>query len=282
MGGRIVNRHTWREVRRQLRESGAAGLVAVMLVALSTAWGGGLWLVHRWLAQELLADTGAAKVVATGRTEEGVAAARSALLDRFPGITAELLAPRGVQEQLGRWFPELSPMLLSLPDSSFPTLLNVTVSASQEESVVTLLRTQQGISLVESSRTWQRHVAEVSRRFMWIGSVAAFVLLGGCCVVVLLVIRLLVLSHADEISIMRLIGAHEGAIRLPYVVCGSMLGIVGGLLGLTLLVAVVLQLRAIIPAVGLAVRLAVTLPLAGCVVGVLGATLGLAALPEEP
>jgi hypothetical protein len=33
-----VNRHSWREVKRQLRESGPAGLVAIVLVMVASAW----------------------------------------------------------------------------------------------------------------------------------------------------------------------------------------------------------------------------------------------------
>ena len=41
-----MNRHAWREIRRQLKESGAAGFVAVVLVAVASAWGGVLWTAH--------------------------------------------------------------------------------------------------------------------------------------------------------------------------------------------------------------------------------------------
>jgi cell division protein FtsX len=115
-----------------------------------------------------------------------------------------------------------------------------------------------------------------------VGFALAAALLLGCCVVVLLVIRLLVLAHADEIAIMRLIGAHDRDIRLPYLACGFCLGAVGGVLGACAVLALSLWAAPVLPALRLAPGLLPVLPLTGGVAGTLGAVLGLAALPAEP
>jgi cell division protein FtsX len=112
--------------------------------------------------------------------------------------------------------------------------------------------------------------------------VLALTLLIGCCAVVLLVVRLLVLNHADEIAIMRLIGAHERDIRRPYLVCGSLLGLGGGVLGAGLLLGLQVTLRTVLPALSVDPSLLAALPLAGGAAAVVGAALGLASLPAEP
>ena len=96
---------------------------------------------------------------------------------------------------------------------------------------------------------------------MTLGFVLAAALLGGCLVVVLLVVRLLVLDHADEIAIMRLIGARERDIRLPYVVLGLVLGTTGSLLGVLALLGLDLALKASFPALALGTELLIVLPL---------------------
>jgi cell division protein FtsX len=282
MERRSVNRHTRHELRRQLKESGGVGLVAVLLVAVSTTLGGGLMTARTWLEREVLSQGRDATIVAALRSAEEAAGLEAAFSSAFPAVSATVLAPRAVQEQLGSWFPELAAMLAGLPEASFPPLLQAVSDAEAEEGVARWLAARTEVTVVQSSRTWQRQVGELFGKLAWLGSLATLILLSGCCVVVLLVIRLLVLSHADEIAIMRLIGAHEAAIRKPYLACGATLGAAGGVIGGLLLAAMVLAVKPILPSLELAVRPLLLLPVTGGLVGLVGATIGLASLPQEP
>jgi cell division protein FtsX len=277
-----VNRHSWREVRRQLRESGPAGFVAIILVMVASAWGGVLWTVRAWVNSELLATDRPTTVVAVARGTADAAALRDLFHTRFPGLATVSLAPRKVQEELARWFPELSTVLLTLDERSFPPILQVEVAPGQEQAVTAFLQARPEVTMVESSRGWQARLHEAVSRFFVAGFVLAFTLLAGCCIVVLLVVRLLVLNHADEIAIMRLIGAHEGEIRRPYLISGSLLGFAGGLLGAGLLVGLQLTLRAALPTLAVENWLLAALPPAGGLAAAAGAALGLASLPKEP
>lgn len=278
-----MNRHTTRELRRQLKESGGVGLVAVLLVAVSTTWGGGVLAARKWLKQEILAHGRDASVVAALRSAESAEALRTAFVAAFPDVPESLLPPRAVQQQLGQWFPDLASMLNGLPEASFPPLLQARPPASKEARVGAWLAARGEVTVVESSRTWQQQVGEISGKLVWLASLSTVVLLSGCCVVVLLVIRLLVLSHEDEIAIMRLIGAHEGAIRLPYLASGVTFGVVGGAVGSALLEVMSLLVRPVLPTVaGLSLGPLLILPLAGGLVGLVGAAIGLASLPTEP
>jgi cell division protein FtsX len=277
-----VTRHSWREVKRQLRESGPAGLVAVVLVMVASAWGGVLWTVHQWVKTELLTGDRQTTVVAVARSEGEAATLREAFQARFPGITSVSLTPRKVQEQLAGWFPELSTVLLTLDERSFPPILQADVAPEQEEGVASFLRSRPEVTLVESSRGWQARLEQAVSRVFFTGFVLALTLLIGCGAVVLLVVRLLVLNHADEIAIMRLIGAHERDIRRPYLVCGSMLGAAGGVLGVGLLVGLGLAVRTALPTLTVEHWLLVALPPAGGLTAAAGAAFGLASLPREP
>jgi cell division protein FtsX len=277
-----VNRHSWREVRRQLREAGPAGLVAVVLVMVASAWGGALWSVREWVRSELLARDRQTTVVAVARGQADAATLREAFLHRFPALATVSLTPRRVQEELAAWFPELSTVLLTLDERSFPPIVQVEVPPDQEAAVASFLQARPEVTLVESSRGWQARLEQAVSRLFFAGSVLALTLLIGCCFVVLLVVRLLVLNHADEIAIMRLIGAHEGDIRRPYLVCGSLLGLTGGVMGAGLLVGLQLTLRTALPTLALGNWVLATLPPAGAVTAAAGAALGLASLPAEP
>lgn len=277
-----MNRHFWREVKRQVRESGPAGLVAVVLVMVASAWGGVLWSVREWVRVELLARDRQTTVVAVARSQAEAATLRQALQARFPTIASVSMTPRKVQEELAGWFPELSTVLLTLDESSFPPIIQVEVTPDQEEAVAGFLQSRPDVTLVESSRGWQARLEQAVSRFFFAGFVLALTLLVGCFAVVLLVVRLLVLNHADEIAIMRLIGAHEGDIRRPYLVCGSLLGAVGGVLGAGLLLTLQLALRTALPALAVEGWVLAALPPAGGLTAAAGAALGLASLPREP
>jgi cell division transport system permease protein len=277
-----VNRHSWREVKRQLREAGPAGLVAVVLVTVASAWGGVLWSVREWVRVELLASDRQATVVAVARGPAEAAALSEALHARFPSLATVSLTPREVQEELASWFPELSTLLLTLDERSFPPIVQVEVTPDQEEGVATFLRARPEVSLAESSRGWQARLEQAVSRFLFAGLVLALTLLVGCWAVVLLVVRLLVLNHADEIAIMRLIGAHEGDIRRPYLISASLLGAAGGVLGAVLLLSLQLALRAALPALAINGWVLAALPPAGGLTATAGAALGLASLPREP
>ena len=277
-----MSRHLWREVRRQLVESGAAGLVAVLLVGVATTWGGVLWSLHRFLKAELLAPHRPAPIVAVARTPEAGGKALAELLATFPQVTGELAAAATVREELARWFPELSTVLLGLDEGSFPTLLQLDVPPQQEREAAAWLGTRPEITLVANSRDWESRVQQAASRVAAVGFGLAAALLLGCSVVVLLVIRLLVLAHADEIAIMRLIGAHDRDIRLPYLACGFCLGGLGGVLGAGALFGLSFAVAGAAPGLKLAPGLLAVLPFVGGLAGAIGAVLGLAALPAEP
>jgi cell division protein FtsX len=277
-----VSRHLWREVRRQLVESGAAGLVAVLLVGVATTWGGVLWTLRQYLEVELLAPHRPASIVAVARTPQAAEAVRSQLLAAFPAARGDVAAARTVRDELVQWFPELSTVLLGLDEASFPTLLQLDVPASDEASVAKWLSARPEITLVANSQDWEARVQAAATRIAAVGFALALALLVGCCVVVLLVVRLLVLAHADEIAIMRLIGAHEWDIRMPYLFCGFTLGAVGGVVGGIALVALAMVIAGVAPALRVPPGTVAVMPLIGGLAGVLGAALGLAALPSEP
>jgi cell division transport system permease protein len=207
---------------------------------------------------------------------------RDAIQARVPGARIAALTPRKVQEELAGWFPELATVLLTLDERSFPPILEIEVSAAQEVSLVPWLQERPEATLVESSRAWQDRLQRTVSQVLIAGSALAVALLVGCGVVVLLVVRLLVLAHADEIAIMRLIGAHEGDIRRPYLLCGSLLGATGGVAGTMILLGLWILFRTVLPSLTVSPWALGALPAGGALAGAVGASIGLAALPSEP
>lgn len=277
-----MNRHGWREVQRQVRESGAPGGVAILMVAVATAWGGLLLTVHRWVERDLLGHRQASTVVAVLH-EPKAASSLAAALEARPGKVRWTLAqPAKVRQELAEWFPELATVLLALDEPSFPALLKVEVDPDAAGALASWLAARREVAVVQSSAQWQARVEQAMGKVIVVGFALASVLLAGCFLVVLLVVRLLVLDHADEIAIMRLIGARESDIRLPYVALGLVLGCTGGLLGVLTLAILKMSLQSILPALTPEAYVLVAMPLAGAAAGAGGAALGLLAIPHEP
>lgn len=277
-----MNRHAWREVQRQVRESGAPGGVAILMVAVATAWGGLLLTIHRWVEHDLLGRHQSATVVAVLHDGRAAGALSAALQARSGKLRWSVSEPRQVQQELAAWFPELATVLLALDEPSFPTLLKVEANATDSASVATWLSSRREVAVVQSSVQWQARLEQALRRVVVVGFVIASVLLGGCFLVVLLVVRLMVLDHADEIAIMRLIGARERDIRLPYVALGLVLGCTGGLIGVLALSVLEATLRSTLPAMAPGFGVLVAMPIVGAAAGAGGAALGLLAIPHEP
>lgn len=277
-----MNRHGWREVQRQVRESGAPGGVAILMVAVATAWGGLLLTVHRWVERDLLGHRQASTVVAVLREPRAATSLAAALEGRTGKLRWVLAQPAQVRQELAEWFPELATVLLALDEPSFPALLKVEVDPDGAGELASWLAARREVAVVQSSAQWQARVEQALGKVIIVGFALASVLLAGCFLVVLLVVRLLVLDHADEIAIMRLIGARERDIRLPYVALGLVLGCTGGLLGVLTLAILKMSLQSILPALTPEAYVLVAMPLAGAAAGAGGAALGLLAIPHEP
>ena len=91
----------------------------------------------------------------------------------------------------------------------------------------------------ELGQAWRK----VSRYVMWPSITFLTLVLG---LVVGNTIRLSMLAKANEVEILRLVGAHTWYIRLPLVVSGGAIGLVGGVLALLLLSFVHLQIRSVL------------------------------------
>lgn len=277
-----MNRHAMHEVRRQLRESGAAGLVAVLLVTFATLLAGVLWSARQWVTSQLLPAQRPSTIVAVVQPPDAAAAVWEALHAALPEVRGGPVDPAGVRDELSQWFPEFAGLFAGLAESSFPTLLDLTVPPGRDGAVGAWLKGRREVLVYESSRRWQERLDRAVRRVLWAGFIVASVLLVGCGALVLLVVRLLVLDHADEIAIMRLIGAYESEIRLPYLVLGTLLGLIGGVIGAGLLAAGTLYAQHVVPGVHPDLALLVLLPFVGGSAACSGAVLGLVSLPAEP
>jgi cell division protein FtsX len=78
----------------------------------------------------------------------------------------------------------------------------------------------------------QQSLGRVADRLAWAMTALSAVLLAGAVVLAAIWVHVELYRHADEITIMRLVGATEGSIRGPFLVAVTIPGLAAGLLSI--------------------------------------------------
>jgi cell division transport system permease protein len=181
-----------------------------------------------------------------------------------------------------------SDSLHALDDNPLPFVLEVQpqdgITADAAARLADDLRGMQGVDAVQDSGTWRQRLDAL----LGVGDRAVLILAGLFALAVLLVVgntvRVDITSRAEEIGVLKLIGASRAFVRRPYLYAGIWYGLFGGILavGLTLLIEFALvepvehlsqvyegKLRV----VGLPPWLLLAVPVAAALLGWLGARL---------
>lgn len=131
-----------------------------------------------------------------------------------------------LEERLQVWFPYLEDLLDGEQAIELPTLIEV--AAGNPEEVAALVEGPAVIAVGPTSSI-DRVLGLTARRMTWLLGGISTVLLASAFLLAATWIHLEVYRHADEITIMRLVGATETAIRGPFVVAALVPGICAGL-----------------------------------------------------
>jgi cell division transport system permease protein len=194
-----------------------------------------------------------------------------------------------VLERFRKSYPDLGAALADLKQAPFPATEEVFLKPGAESAAVGVAAAAQrlpGVETSESEEGFDRRFREAIRLVRGAG-----VFLGGLLTVAAILsvasaIRLALDLHRDEIEIMRLMGATEGAVRAPFWLYGAGEGLAGGaaalgLLVLTYLTAIRLLARHPHPVLSifwtsfLDWRFAAALPVIGMIAGFAGSVLSL-------
>lgn len=131
-----------------------------------------------------------------------------------------------LEERLQVWFPYLEDLLVGEHAIELPTLVEVEAGDPEEVSVLT---EGQAVIAVGPTSSVDRVLGLMARTMtLLLGGISA-VLLVAAFLLAATWIHLEVYRHSDEITIMRLVGATESAIRSPFVVAALIPGICAGL-----------------------------------------------------
>ncbi len=137
-------------------------------------------------------------------------------------------------------FPDLEEILKNLSSNPFPASFEATLrkEAFMSEEVLAFIRQIQrlaGVGDVQFNRDWVEKMQSLSRLAKAVGFFLGGILVLASFFIISNVIRLNVFARKNEIEILRLVGATNTFIRLPFLFEGLTLGILGSALSLALL-----------------------------------------------
>ncbi|MBN2408390.1 MAG: FtsX-like permease family protein [Candidatus Aminicenantes bacterium] len=143
-------------------------------------------------------------------------------------------------ERFQESFPELREILKSLGANPFPPSFEVTLhkKAFMSNEIIGFIediKNTKGVEDVQLNRDWVEKMQSLSRLARAIGFFLGGILILASFFIISNVIRLNVFARQGEIEILRFVGATNTFIRLPFLLEGITLGVLGSALSLGLL-----------------------------------------------
>ena len=131
-------------------------------------------------------------------------------------------------------------LLADLKENPLPDAFEIQLTASSRtagdiERLAGQLKRLKGVADVEYGQQWLGRFSQLMDLFRLAGYVMGTVFILAATFIVANTIRLVLYARKEEIDIMRLVGAEDGFIRMPFYLQGVMMGVTGGSLGLLFL-----------------------------------------------
>jgi cell division transport system permease protein len=163
----------------------------------------------------------------------------------FPVVTE--VKSVGAAEALEKFrvrFPELGDILVNLKDNPFPPSLEARIGNAQRATAdvtrfIEEIRRMKGVEDVRFNREWVDRMRSLGRLAQAVGLFLGGILVLASFFIISNVIKLNVMARKNEIEILRLVGAGNGFIRVPFLLEGMALGALGSLISLVVLFLVI-------------------------------------------
>jgi len=152
----------------------------------------------------------------------------------------QFISPEQALEEFQNNFPELRRIIENLRVNPFPSSFETTISEENISSSETLMFIQEmkemkGVEDIQFNRDWVEKMQSLSRLAQAVGFFLGGILVLASFFIISSVIKLNVFARQEEIVILRLVGATNTFIRIPFLMEGMILGILGGLVSLLLI-----------------------------------------------
>ena len=246
-----VIRHAIAEGLVVLRQRAFVSVVLALALAVPIGLAGVGLTLHQWLGPVAELSHAESSIAVLLHPQLEPSEKRRWVADlaaEHPEWTLTEVSSSDLAERLQRWFPYLEDLIDS-GDATLPPL--VEISTNEPESVAVLEGRSEVLAIGPRSSI-QRTLGQVARRLALISSVVSGVLLAGALLLAAVWVHLELYRHADEVIIMRLVGATEVTVRGPFLFAVAVPGIAAGALSVIGSAATVSGLSRLASALGLA------------------------------
>ena len=284
---RYVVSEAWSIAKTSPRQTAAA----IVLIAIAVYVPGLLALLARNLSRLTVEDSGEpAAVVITLQPAADARALAARLTSDLRIKTIRIVGSDAALERFRRAFPDIGGALAELRDTPFPPSLEVVMkpgtAAGAAGQIAGAARLWPGVESAESEEEFSRKFRDAVALMRNVGLFLGGVLTLAGILSVASAVRLALDLHREEVGIMRLMGATEGAIRAPFWLYATAEGLLGGAIALGLLyatyrLAILWLARDPHPVLSvfwvgfLSIPVALLLPAAGAAAGLVGSLLSL-------
>jgi cell division transport system permease protein len=236
----VKPRYVFAEAWSIAKSSPRQTLAAVTLIALALYVPGLLALLARNLGRLAATDAGepAALVITLLPQADGRALAERLAQDaRVQSVRA--VDSDAALERFRRAYPDLGSALAELKEAPFPPSLEVMLvpgaARGAAAEIAGAARLWPGVESVEEAEEFGRRFRDAVSLVRNAGLFLGGILTLAAVLSVASAVRLALDLHRDEVGIMRLMGATEGAIRAPFWLYATSEGLLGGGIALGLL-----------------------------------------------
>ena len=233
---RYIFAEAWSIARSSPRQT----LAAITLVALALYVPGLLALLARNLGRLAASDAGDPPAVTVTLLPDADRRALAERVAKDPRVRlVRIVGSEAALDRFRRAYPDLGAALAELREAPFPPSLEISLRASaprgtaQEFAGAT--RLWPGVESVEATEEFSRRFRDAVGLVRNAGLFIGAVLTAAAVLSVASAVRLALDLHRDEVGIMRLMGATEGAIRAPFWLYATVEGLIGGSIALGLL-----------------------------------------------
>lgn len=139
-------------------------------------------------------------------------------------------------------FPDDAELLEALEENPFPAKFEVTLEPGEHDAerlgeLTTNVGGYPGVIEVVANLEFVQMVDRISSAFILVTAVIGVIVLVSAVFVISNTVRLIVEESAEQVDIMKLVGATNAFIRTPFVVGGAIQGAAAGVLAMIVLVA---------------------------------------------
>ena len=284
---RYVLGEAWSIAKSSPRQTAAA----IVLIAIAVYVPGLLALLARNLSRLAIEDTGEpAAVVITLQAGADARELANRLTSDLRIKVIRIVGSDAALERFRRAFPDIGGALAGLKEAPFPPSLEIVLKAGAARGTAAQIagaaRLWPGVDSAESEEEFSTKFRDAVALMRNVGLVLGGILTIAGILSVASAVRLALDLHREEVGIMRLMGATESAVRAPFWLYATAEGLLGGTIALGLLygtyrLAIAWLARDPHPVLSvfwvgfLSLPVALLLPLAGAVAGLVGSLLSL-------